>query len=148
MSYELVDVTSEGDWRAYHTLRREVLREARGRYNYDDKHADEYLAANHPLLLKLNGRPIGTVRLDDLNNGAGAVRLVAIAGDVQRQGHGRMLTVMVESCARGLGLKTLFVNAAPEAVGSYERLQWEYFIWDETEFVGIAADCKQMRKEL
>ncbi len=104
MSYELVDVTSESDWRDYHALRREILWEAKGRYDYDDKRAGEYLAANHPLLLKSDGRSIGTVRLDDLNNGAGVVRLVAIASDMQRQGHGRMLAAMVESRAR-LGTK-------------------------------------------
>jgi GNAT superfamily N-acetyltransferase len=148
MSYELVKVTTEGDWRAYHSLRRHVLWEAQGREGYDETHQDEYLATNHPLLLKLDGRPIGTTRLDDLGDGRGAVRLVAIAPDVQRQGHGRVLAALVENYARGLALRLLLVNAAPEAVGYYEKMGWAASPWDTAELTGIAADCKQMAKPL
>lgn len=69
MSYELVKVTTESDWREYHSLRRKVLWEGRGRSGYDDRHADEYLMSNHPLLLRLDERSIGTTRLDDFGNG-------------------------------------------------------------------------------
>jgi hypothetical protein len=31
MAYDMVKVTTESDWRDYHSLRREVLWEARGR---------------------------------------------------------------------------------------------------------------------
>jgi GNAT superfamily N-acetyltransferase len=148
MSYELVKVTTEGDWRAYHSLRRHVLWEAQGRVGYDETHQDEYLATNHPLLLKLDGRPIGTTRLDNLGDGRGAVRLVAIAPDVQRQGHGRALAALVENYARGLGLRLLVVNAAPEAVGYYEKMGWAACPWDPAELTGIAVDCKQMAKPL
>jgi hypothetical protein len=85
MAYELVKVTTESDWRDYHSLRRAVLWEARGS-NYDDSYADEYLPNHHPLLLKLDGRPIRSTRLDDFGSGRGAVRLVAIASGAQRQG--------------------------------------------------------------
>jgi len=70
MGYELVEVARESDWRDYHTIRREVLWEARGRTSYNDRNRDEYLPANHPLLLRLHGRAIGTTRLDDFGNGA------------------------------------------------------------------------------
>lgn len=148
MAYELVKVASESDWRDYHSLRREVLWEARGRSNYDDRYADEYLPNHHPLLLKLDGRPIGTTRLDDFGHGRGAVRLVAIAIGAQRQGHGRALSLLVEDYARRLGINTLLVNAAPEAVGYYQKMGWEACIWDETELTGIAAGATQMRKSL
>jgi GNAT superfamily N-acetyltransferase len=148
MAYELVKVATESDWRDHHSLRRAVLWEARGRSNYDDRHAAEYLPNHHPLLMKLDGRPIGTTRLDDFGHGRGAVRLVAIAIGVQRQGHGRALSLLVEDYARRLEINTLLVNAAPEAVGYYETLGWEAYIWDETELTGIAAGAKQMRKSL
>jgi N-acetylglutamate synthase-like GNAT family acetyltransferase len=76
------------------------------------------------------------------------VRLVAIAIGAQRQGHGRALSVLVEDYARRLGINTLFVNAAPEAAGYYEKMGWEACIWDETELTGIAAGATQMRKSL
>jgi N-acetylglutamate synthase-like GNAT family acetyltransferase len=88
MTYQLADVATENDWRDYHSLRRQVLWEARGRSGYDENHPDEYLATNHPLLLKLDGRSIGTTRLDDFGDGSGVVRLVTIAPDMQRRGHG------------------------------------------------------------
>jgi hypothetical protein len=56
MGYELVKVTTESDWRDYHSLRRHVLWEASGRTGYDEKRPEEFLAANYPLLLKLDGR--------------------------------------------------------------------------------------------
>jgi N-acetylglutamate synthase-like GNAT family acetyltransferase len=145
MSYQLVRVTTESDWREYHALRRHVLWEARGRSGYDDARPAEYVATNTPLLLKLNGRPIGTVRLDNLGDHRGVVRLVAIATDVQRQGHGRILSELVEGYARHLGLNTLFVNADRDAVGYYQKMGWENYVWDETD---IASDCTQMTKVL
>jgi N-acetylglutamate synthase-like GNAT family acetyltransferase len=148
MSYTLLKVASESDWRDYHALRRSILWEARGRNGYDENHTDEYTSMNHPLLLKLNARPIGTTRLDDFGNGMGAVRLVAIAADVQRQGHGRVLSARVESYARRLGIEILVVNAAREAVGWYEKLGWTPYTCDPAELTGIAADCLQMRKQL
>jgi N-acetylglutamate synthase-like GNAT family acetyltransferase len=148
MDYELVNVRTESDWRDYHSLRRAVLWEARGRSGYDEHHADEYLSANHPLLLKLDGRSIGTTRLDDLGDGRGVVRLVAIAADSHRRGHGRVLSRMVEDYARGLGLSTLLVNATPDAVGYYDKMGWHACVWDEAELKGVASDCKQMVKSL
>ena len=79
-------MAGDNEWRDYHAIRREVLWEARGRTGYNDKQSDEYRPANHPLLLKLDGRAIGTARLDDLGNGTGVVRLVAIVTDLQRRG--------------------------------------------------------------
>jgi N-acetylglutamate synthase-like GNAT family acetyltransferase len=148
MTYKLTKVTADSDWREYHSLRRLVLWEARGRSRYNERHPDEYLAANHPLLLKLDGRPIGTTRLDDLGDRRGVVRLVAIAADIQRRGHGRVLSALVEDYARRLGLKALLVNAAPEAVGYYEKMGWRACVWDEAELTGIASECKQMTKSL
>jgi GNAT superfamily N-acetyltransferase len=149
MHYELVKVTTESDWREYHALRRHVLWEARGRSGYDEKRPEEHLAANHPLLLKLDGRPIGTTRLDNLGDGRGVVRLVAIAAHVQRQGHGRVLSASVEDYGRRrLGLTMLLVNADPDAVGFYEKMGWATYAWDEAELMGSAAGCTQMTKAL
>src|ERR1700680_3664446 len=82
MSYDLIRVTAKHDWEDYHSIRRRVLWERRGLSNYDDTHADEYKTSNHPLLLRLDGRAIGTVRLDEFGSGIGAIRLVAIEPDL------------------------------------------------------------------
>ena len=148
VDHQLIEVRSERDWHEYHSIRRTVLWERRGLSNYDENHADEYSPANHPLLLRLNRRAIGTVRLDDCGNGTGAVRLVAIEPEFQRQGHGRVLSDFIENYARRLGILTLYVNAVPEAVGYYRKLGWMPEIWDEAELVGIASECLQMSKRL
>ena len=139
---------SERDWHEYHSIRRKVLWERRGFSNYDENHADEYSPANHPLLLRLNGRPIGTVRLDEFGNGTGAIRLVAIEPEFQGQGHGRVLSDFIENYARRLDIQALYVNAAPESIGYYGKLGWRPEIWDEAELIGIASECLQMSKRL
>ena len=93
-------------------------------------------------------RPIGTLRLDDLGDGTGAVRLVAITRSEQGKGHGRAMGEMCDAIARSLGMAMLLVNAAPEALAYYERTGWERHVWNPAELVGIAATCIQMRKRL
>lgn len=148
MEQELVDVRSPRDWAEYHALRRTILFLARGRTGYDANHPDDVHPSHYPLLLKRDGRALGTVRLDDFGNGTGAVRQVTIATDRQRQGHVRVLSDLLEQRARAVGLRTLFVNAAPDAVGYYAKTGWEPFIWNTDELTGFAADCVQMRKIL
>ena len=146
--YQLIKINSSSHWQSYHEIRRKVLWENRGKTDYDDKFADEYMPNHHPLLLLLNDIPIGTTRLDDIRNGTGIVRLVAIANDFQRKGHGRHLSSLVETYALSLGVKILHVNAAPEALEFYKKLGWESYEWDKEELTGIAEDCMQMRKIL
>lgn len=102
----------------------------------------------HPLLLRLDGRPIGTTRLDVFGNGTDAVRPMAISTDVQGSGHGRALLALVEDYARYLEITLLFVNAVPEATGYYNKLGWELHDWNGAELIGIASSCKQMRKAI
>ena len=147
-NYQLIKITTPNHWQAYHDIRRKVLWENLGKTNYDDKHKDEYLQGNHPLLLLLNDVPIGTTRLDEFKESCGVARLVAIADDVQKSGHGRKLCSLVEDYARNLGIKTLYVNAAPEALEFYKKLGWGFYEWDAEELIGIAEDCQQMRKIL
>ena len=149
MAYELVEIRAQGDWRVYHDIRCTVLFEGRGRIGvYREDHEDELKPTNHPLLLKLDGAGIGTTRLDELGAGRGVVRLVAIRQDLQRRGHGRHLSVMVEEFAVRLGMGALYVNSARAAVGFYEKMGWQPYSWDPDELRGIAEDCVQMIKRL
>jgi N-acetylglutamate synthase-like GNAT family acetyltransferase len=151
MSYELRRVESEADWQAMHEIRRATLF-APDRHGaaivYDDKHADDRNPDNHCLLFLVDGRPIGVARLDRRDADSGVVRLVAVAPDVQGKGYGRVMGERVEACARGRGMSELFINAAPTAIGFYEKTGWQRFSWDPCELTGIAARCVQMRKDL
>jgi N-acetylglutamate synthase-like GNAT family acetyltransferase len=95
-----------------------------------------------------NGRGIGTTRLDDLRDGTGIVRLVAIAASVRRQGHGRILSARVEERARGLGIRTLLVNAAAEAEGFYTTLGWRRLEGHLPLILGHADNCVPMQKRI
>ena len=71
-----------------HRLRRDVLFARRGRAAiYNDDHPDDAVANHLKFLLVLDGEPIGTARLD-LMQGVAKLRLVVIAEERQRQGHG------------------------------------------------------------
>lgn len=148
MTYELKRVMSPEDLAAMHRLRRDVLFAARGRAHiYDDEHPDDAVLNHIKFLLVVDGEPVGTTRLD-LKGERAAVRLVAIAADRQRRGHGRAMEDLVTRHAYKLGITTLLVNSAPDAVGFYEKCGWQRGVWDAAELAGIASDCVQMVKPL
>lgn len=57
--YELCLVENADDWAAYHRIRRTVLFEARGRFDYVTDGPEELKAENLSLLLKYREQPIG-----------------------------------------------------------------------------------------
>ncbi len=149
MGYELIVVSSPQDRHDYHAIRRQELFEAKGRHGiYDPNRPDERLPGMHPFLLKLDGKALGTTRLDVRGDGTCIFRLVAVTAAEQAKGHGRVLGQMVEERARAFGAQTALVNAASTALGYYEATGWHRHVWDESELVGIASDCIQMRKAL
>ncbi|PYE86413.1 GNAT family N-acetyltransferase [Phyllobacterium leguminum] len=146
--YELRPVMSAEDWRRLHEIRRTVLfRPGRQSVAYDENHPDDRAADNVPYLLHLDDRRIGVVRLD-FRGEIAIVRLVAIAADEQGKGHGRQLDALVATEAKRRGVKSLHVNAAPEAVGYYEKMGWKRAGWDPDELTGIARNCTQMTKQM
>jgi N-acetylglutamate synthase-like GNAT family acetyltransferase len=149
MTYELARPATPTEWQAFHDIRRTELFERKGRHGvYDPNHPHDLDPRNEPLLLRVDGRAVGTVRLDNFGDGTGCVRLVAITAAEQGRGHGRKMEEMVEALARGRGIQTLYVNAAPTAVGFYERTGWSRFTWNAEELTGVAAGCVQMRKQI
>jgi GNAT superfamily N-acetyltransferase len=142
--------TSE-DWAALHAIRRAVLfvpGRPLGHVTYDDNHPDDRKPGNQPYVLVVDGRPIGTTRLDRRGDDAGVVRLVAILNAEQGRGHGRILGDLVEEIARRNGWSALLVNAAATAEGYYARMGWQRHVWDEAELAGVSSACTQMRKRL
>jgi len=150
-AHTLRPVASPEDWRALHDIRRAVLF-APARQGeeivYDDNHPDDRDPHNTCFLLLFDAQPIGVVRLDARPPATGMVRLVAIVGELQRQGHGQELMRLIEGEARHSGMRRLMLNAHPDAVGFYERVGWSREEWDRRELTGIAASCVQMTKRL
>ena len=148
MDDALIRVASDADWRVYHAIRGAVLWEERGLSGYDDARPEERLPHHHPLLLKFKGQGAGTTRLDDLRDGTGIVRLVAITAAIRGQGHGRILNAMVEGYAHRLGISILFVNAASDAEGFYPATGWKRFEGHPPRLLEHANNCVPMQKTI
>lgn len=149
MAYELRELASPDDWEAMHRIRLQVLFTAERHPGlvYDRAHPHDIEPAHSKFVLMLDGAPIGTTRLDPRGEG-GIVRLVAIVPHLQRQGHGSALEALLIDYARAHGMKRLWLNAARDAVGFYEKLGWSAEVWDEQELLTFARDCVQMTKPI
>jgi predicted acetyltransferase/GNAT superfamily N-acetyltransferase len=132
--YALSRPRGRPEWEAYHALRR---REIFARYlpgqPYDPEDADEFAETNLPHLLWLNGEPIGTIRIDFLGEGRAAFRLIAIHGDLQRQGHGSVLLRMAEERVMLFGCAGVVLNAIKPALGFYEKHGYRTGHWFDVE---------------
>lgn len=134
--YDLSLAESADDQSAY-WLRRTVLFEARGRFDYIPDEPEEIKERNLSLLFKLDGQAIGTVRLDQKPDGRAIVRLVAIAPDFQRQGHGTALLARLERLSASLGITELLVHSAPDAVGFYQKFGFSPFAFEAGNFKSV-----------
>jgi GNAT superfamily N-acetyltransferase len=134
--YRLDAPCSEEDWQAYHGIRRRVF--SLPRPEVDDS------PYSHPLVLFLDGKPIGAIQIDDLRNGAAALRLVAIDPSVQGGGHGRAMLERSERFVRDLGCRRAVVYATPEAAGFYQSVGYDEEDWDEFCMGGIVQMLKNL----
>jgi len=139
-TYELTKVETPSDWAAYHAIRREVLFEARGKWDYDPEFPDDRKPENLPLLLKADGAALGTVRLDMRPGRIAIVRLVAIKTEHQRHGHAAALLHRMEDTARSLDVAELRVFAAAEAAEFYRRKGFE-MPYSTPIIAGAALSC-------
>ena len=146
--YELVQVLTADEWRAVHELRRAELFVRHRGIVYDENHPDDRMPGNFLFLLLLNGEAIGTARLDLGGRAQGIMRLVAITKPEQRKGRGRALQERFETFARGMGVTDLYVNAARDAVGFYERMGFTPEHFADPARKGIAGDTLPMHKRL
>jgi N-acetylglutamate synthase-like GNAT family acetyltransferase len=148
-NYELAPVSTPAEWATYHAIRLAELFEAHGNGAlYDPDHADEHRLDHFPLLLKLDGRPVGATRIDIVAPGVAGFRGVAITRSEQRCGHGRILNAESEAFARAKGARKIVVNAHPTAVGYWQRQGFSPEAFNPAELVGAAAVCIQMAKYL
>lgn len=142
--YRLCRPETPAEWAAYHDIRRDVLLESR-EYAFDHPDGDEELAPRHyPLLFWRGDRPIGTIRIDGLDGGFAALRLVAIDPACQGQGHGLHLLCEAERFSRDLGCRLAVVYATPEAAGFYARAGYAEESWDDCCVGGIVQMIKPL----
>jgi len=119
--YVLREAVSGPDQQAYHSIRRSVLFDARGRTGYDENYPEEMKPENLRLLLLCDDQPVCAFRLDRAANNVGIIRLMAVSQEEQRKGHGTAAISLLADVARSLKLAAIEVGAAPDAVGFYQR---------------------------
>jgi GNAT superfamily N-acetyltransferase len=141
LTYRLSRPATAAEWDAYHAIRRRVAFEA-GEPIDDDP--DERADGHFPLLLKLGGAPVGTIRVDSMNNGDAALRLVAIEPTRQGEGHGRILLREAEGFARDIGCRRAVVYATPEAAGFYAAAGYNEDEFDDNYFGGVVQMAKPL----
>lgn len=139
--YRLSRPSTPEEWSAYFGIRQAVAFE-----NGEDASVDpDELAPGHfPLLLRLGGTPIGTIRVDNLNENDAALRLVAIDPGRQGEGHGRALLREAEAFARDIGCRRAVVYATPEAAGFYAAAGYAEDDFDDNYFGGIVQMVKPL----
>jgi GNAT superfamily N-acetyltransferase len=135
-SYRLDPPQCAQDWQAYHGIRRKVFHLPRPE--------EDNRPGTHPLLLWRDDEPIGAIQVDDLDNAAAALRLVAIDPAYQGGGHGRVMLQQAEEFAKNLGCRRAVVYATPEAAGFYAQAGYDEEDWDDICVGGIVQMLKQL----
>ena len=113
--------TSLADWDAYHTIRRQVLFERRGRLDeYDPNHPDEHRAGHYPKILVDQGHIIAVIRIDIAPPRA-TFRRVAVREEYQGRGYGRQLIRLAEIFAAEHSCREVLSMVDQAAVGFYRK---------------------------
>jgi GNAT superfamily N-acetyltransferase len=139
--YRLGRPACDADWAAFHAIRRSVDFESEDAPVCDD---EDLAPGNYPLLLWLDGTPVGAIRIDSLDNGGAAFRLVAIDPACQGQGHGRVLLREAEDFARDIGCRQAVIYSTVEAAGFYATAGYAEDTWDEPYFGGVVMMTKPL----
>ena len=144
-SYRLSRPTQPQEWDAYHNIRRSVHFEDADAAELPADQDEDLAQGNYPLLLWLNGEPVGAIRIDSLDGGGAAFRLVAIHPDRQGQGHGRALLREAEAFARAIGCRKAVIYSTMEAAGFYASAGYAEDEWDEQYFGGVVLMSKPLQ---
>jgi len=130
--YHLQPVRSPHEWSAYHAIRRDAIFAALlpGQH-YDERDPDEFAPEHFPHVLVYDGEIVGTVRIDLIDEKVAGLRLIGVRGDLQRQGHGRVLLALAEQTAGAFGKTEIVINAHPSSLAFYVANGYREGEWDD-----------------
>jgi GNAT superfamily N-acetyltransferase len=130
--YTLQPVRSPREWAAYHAIRRDaIFASLLPGQPYDERDPDEFAPGHFPHVLVHNGEIVGTVRIDLIGENQAGLRLIGVRGDLQRQGHGRVLLQLAERAARALGRTEIIINAHQSSLAFYLANGYRKGEWDD-----------------
>jgi len=139
--FDLRPPSSPAEWEAYHRIRRDVLLEAQ---KYAVEQVAEEAPGCHPMLLWLDQRPVGSIRIDIDDRGRAGLRLVAVDPELQKRGCGRALLRLAEDFARARGCTCTVLYATLDAVGFYAKAGYSEEDWDDVYVSGIVQMAKPL----
>lgn len=129
--YRLRPVRSPREWNAYHAIRRDAIFAALlPGQDYDERDPDEFAPGHFPHVLVYDSEIVGTVRIDLIDERVAGLRLIGVRGDLQRQGHGRVLLRLAEQTARAFGRTEIVINAHPSSLAFYLANGYREGEWD------------------
>ncbi|MEZ5935965.1 MAG: GNAT family N-acetyltransferase [Alphaproteobacteria bacterium] len=115
------------EWAAYHHLRRTELFEPHlPQVTYDPDFPDNWTRAVFHVGLIVDGALSGCVQLRRLSETEASIELVAVERHRRGRGLGRKMLEELETFAGLQGCRTLRVFANPNALGFYEKLDFEH----------------------
>ncbi|HTW70552.1 MAG TPA: GNAT family N-acetyltransferase [Acetobacteraceae bacterium] len=139
--FHLRPPSTPAEWEVYHRIRQDVLLEAQ---KYAVEQGPEQAPGCHPMLLWLDQKPMGTIRIDIDSAGRAGLRLVAVDPALQQRGCGRALLRLAEEFARAHGCTRTVLYATPDAVGFYAKAGYCEEDWDDVYVSGIVQMAKPL----
>ncbi|HYY39004.1 MAG TPA: GNAT family N-acetyltransferase [Xanthobacteraceae bacterium] len=129
--YRLRPVRSPREWNAYHAIRRDAIFAALlPGQDYDERDPDEFAPGHFPHVLVYDSEIVGTVRIDLIDERVAGLRLIGVRGDLQRQGHGRVLLRLAEQTVRAFDRTEIVINAHPSSLAFYLANGYREGEWD------------------
>jgi GNAT superfamily N-acetyltransferase len=129
--YRLRPVRSPREWSPYPAIRRDAIFAALlPGQAYDERDPDEFAPGHFPHVLVYDSEIVGTVRIDLIDEMAAGLRLIGVRGNLQRQGHGRVLLKLAEQTARAFGKTEIVINAHPGSLAFYLANGYREGEWD------------------
>jgi len=111
---------SADEFEAGYSLRWKVLR-APWNQPLGSERDDQEATSNH-FIAMVNGKIVGTTRLQELAPGTAQVRYMAVDHDYHGKGIGKQLMLAIETSAKQSGFKRIFLQARENAVPFYKSL--------------------------
>ena len=129
--YRLRPVRLPREWNAYHAIRRDAIFAALlPGQDYDERDPDEFAPGHFPHVLVYDSEIVGTVRIDLIDERVAGLRLIGVRGDLQRQGHGRVLLRLAEQTVRAFDRTEIVINAHPSSLAFYLANGYREGEWD------------------
>lgn len=128
--FELRRPETESEWAAYHSIRERGFYVPLGLVEmfgpYDPGFPDQFRADYTPLVMIRNGIVVATMGFQDIGDGIGQIRAVAVEPACQRRGYGSVMLSMAEDWARRHGFQRIWIRAHETAVMFYARCAYTH----------------------